>query len=512
MSAGTSATVDLWADDHLGRKDEAVYLTSYLAARYRAKASEAGFVLAVNGDWGMGKSFMLERWSKDMEVAGHPVITFNSWENDFTPEPLVAFIAELDKGLAPSFAKLPPASRLRAAWYEQAKAVLVPCLKVTGMAVLKQAAGIGASQLDDIWNARDDDAEGNPPAKDGGSATAGTHAAGKGKDDAKDDDAKFDAKGLGEKLNKAVEETLKAHNNTKQAISAFKKRLASLIEHLRSEAGVSLPVYVFIDELDRCRPDYAIRLLEGIKHLFGVPGLHFIVATNLTELAHSVRSVYGAGFAAERYLKRFFDMEYALPEPVSARYAEELMTPVAGLTQATFITGFETLYAPGTFSAKALPYLFDNYAIGFELSLRDQAQVARILEAALLSLGTTPVHIHFLVFLAMLYQKNSQVYQRVLKAKNIEGPTGFAAACPRMDTTELLVPTEYNSGDHEFIKLTDIANVYFDFIGYRDASHASASPDVFPSNLYQRMMGDDTARATINRYLEVVRHAGRFSK
>ena len=70
-----------------------------------------------------------------------------------------------------------------------------------------------------------------------------------------------------------------------------------------------------IDELDRCRPIYAVELLEVAKHLFSVPGVIFVPAINRSELAHSIRSLYGDGFDAEGYLHRFFDVDFQLPDP-----------------------------------------------------------------------------------------------------------------------------------------------------------------------------------------------------
>lgn len=481
---------DFWADDHLERQQEAAYLTHYLAARYQAKAKEEGFVLALNADWGMGKSFMIDRWSKDMEVAGHPVVSFDAWENDFTAEPLVAFIAELDKALDPYFSKIPAGTHLRQEWLEQAKAALVPCLKVAGFALVKHAAGMGAEQVTNLFH-----------SYQGDSFAADEEAA---------DKRGFDEKDLKEKLARAVEESLKSHNNTKVAISAFKKRLGILIEHLAKESDIQLPVCVFIDELDRCRPDYAIRLLEGVKHLFGVPGIHFIVATNLIELSHSVRAVYGSGFSADRYLKRFFDMEYSLPEPDNQKFAAELMTPFAAITRARFLTGFESIFESSDLPAKGLVYIFSISAVAFELTLRDQQQVSRIIEAALLSLGDATIHIHFLVFLAMLYQKNSQVYRTVARAKNLTEATGFFTVYPR-NGTGFRIPRTDSSGGYDVISPMDVATLYFEALdpnGYRSRA-ASAS---FPANLHYEITQTQLGGVVVSNYIDIVRRAGRFSK
>ena len=72
-------------------------------------------------------------------------------------------------------------------------------------------------------------------------------------------------------------------------------------------------VVIFIDELDRCRPTYAVKLLERIKHYFSNDKIIFVFSTNLEELQSSVKCVYGENFNAYRYLDRFFDLKIPLP-------------------------------------------------------------------------------------------------------------------------------------------------------------------------------------------------------
>lgn len=72
-------------------------------------------------------------------------------------------------------------------------------------------------------------------------------------------------------------------------------------------------IVVFIDELDRCRPDFAVRLLERIKHYANDDHVIFVMSTNLNELQYMIKNVYGDGFDAARYLDRFFDIHMMLP-------------------------------------------------------------------------------------------------------------------------------------------------------------------------------------------------------
>lgn len=70
---------------------------------------------------------------------------------------------------------------------------------------------------------------------------------------------------------------------------------------------------VIIDELDRCRPSYAVQLLERIKHYFDCDNITFIFSVNLFELQYTIKRYYGEGFDASKYLDRFFDMTISLP-------------------------------------------------------------------------------------------------------------------------------------------------------------------------------------------------------
>ncbi|MDE0579036.1 MAG: P-loop NTPase fold protein [bacterium] len=75
------------------------------------------------------------------------------------------------------------------------------------------------------------------------------------------------------------------------------------------------PLVVVVDELDRCRPDYALDLLEVVRHLFAVDGVVVVLATNRAELCHSIKGIYGDRFDTDRYLSRFADMPVVLPPP-----------------------------------------------------------------------------------------------------------------------------------------------------------------------------------------------------
>lgn len=75
-----------------------------------------------------------------------------------------------------------------------------------------------------------------------------------------------------------------------------------------------------MDELDRCRPSFAVKLLERIKHYFANDRITFVFSINAEELQHTIRQHYGSGFVAGRYLERFFDLRVSLPPADMAKF------------------------------------------------------------------------------------------------------------------------------------------------------------------------------------------------
>jgi len=82
--------------------------------------------------------------------------------------------------------------------------------------------------------------------------------------------------------------------------------------------GDSPKAFVFVDELDRCRPDYAISYLETIKHVFDVHGLIFILAVDYGQLECSAKALFGSGLKFPDYFRKFVQRSITLPEPTKS--------------------------------------------------------------------------------------------------------------------------------------------------------------------------------------------------
>lgn len=121
-----------------------------------------------------------------------------------------------------------------------------------------------------------------------------------------------------------VIEALKGDNplNEIEKSRTVGKKVNEFLESLLPERGDRL--IVFIDELDRCSPGYAVRLLERIKHYFENDKITFVFSVNINELQYTIKKYYGDDFDGARYLDRFFDLRVQIPKVDLSRYYSQL--------------------------------------------------------------------------------------------------------------------------------------------------------------------------------------------
>lgn len=113
----------------------------------------------------------------------------------------------------------------------------------------------------------------------------------------------------------------------KETLASLRNLLIEIGKPSPNQHGKLLPLIVFVDELDRCRPLHAIAMLERIKHIFQMQGvgITFILSIDKTNLKRSIQSVYGQ-IDADDYLRRFFTFEYHLPRISSTRFVTSLFS------------------------------------------------------------------------------------------------------------------------------------------------------------------------------------------
>jgi hypothetical protein len=323
-------------------------------------------VLSIDAPWGAGKTTFLAMWRQHLKNSGFATLHFNAWENDFTNDALVSLIGELGAGLENLVGE--KQSRSSAGdIFKKIKKVGASLVKMSVPVAVKIATA-GALDLD-----------------------------------------KFSEQALANFAERMAQEQIEKYEISKGSIAAFREHLGDFVLTLTSASneGEKKPLILIIDELDRCRPTYAIEVLEKAKHFFNVDGIVFVLAIDKGQICHSIKSVYGLGMDVEGYLKRFIDLEYTLPQPVKGAFCKGLFERFS-LDQY-----FVSRSGPQTSRDRELFLsIFTELFHVFNFSLREQEQCFTQLSIAL---GTTPENMlifpELLGFLIALKAKNLDLYK-----------------------------------------------------------------------------------------------------
>lgn len=250
--------------DHLNRKPAGERLSQLMGR------GDQPLVVALDGDWGSGKSHFLKLWTGSHAGFGGKakVIYFDAFARDYLDDPFVSLVAAITEAQEKA-AEGTPAIKKTLGNLKKFAAKLVPsALRIT-------AAALTA-----------------------GATEAALFASGAVADAA--------IEGLGQEAEKAIEQFWQREQGRIAAIEAFRSALAELAE--------AQPLILVIDELDRCRPDFALSLLEVVKHFFSVKGVQFVLGVRLEALEESVRHRYGPNTDARLYLQKFLHMRLSLPQ------------------------------------------------------------------------------------------------------------------------------------------------------------------------------------------------------
>ena len=338
------------------------------------------FVISLHGHWGTGKTFLLKRWQKQLEKDGYRAIYFNAWEDDFCDDPFVAIIGQLS-----DFLEQKGIEGLDDKIKEAAKSLLIQ----SALGVLDKVSGLNIDKI----------------------------------------------------LEQFADKTLDEYSQQREKKTELKTALQELSGQVK--ADTKHPLVFIIDELDRCRPTFAIELLERVKHIFDIPDMVFVFGINRDELCSSIRSVYGE-IDADTYLRRFFDMEFLLPEVDSKDFCKHLIGQYQleqFFTKLSERTGHITYYNDFEwFSKRSFPALCSY----FGLSLRDIDYCVRLI----VFIGKNATTNYFmsqplLSLLIILRLTNKTLYQEYIR--------GDRMGCEVMNYIDELVPPENRDRESESI-------------------------------------------------------------
>lgn len=377
-------------NDKLNRKPQIENLSLLL------KNISTPIVLSVNAPWGQGKTAFMEMLHANLKNEEFKSIYFSAWETDFASDPLLAFLGEMDK----EFNLLVKDDDVKSEAWKNAKKAGSHLLKKGIPAIIK----VGTAGLLDAEKMIEDEA------------------------------SKF--------MEGISKDYIEEYTKNKNAISKFKYGVSKV---LNNKDEPITKVFIFIDELDRCRPTYAIELLERIKHLLDIEGLVFVLAMDKKQLAHSVKGVYGAEFESISYLRRFIDIEYSLPESDLDLFIEKLYENF------DFNSFFEKRnnYADFRYERNNLKGTFKLLASKKELSLRE---VEQLLSKVNLVIHSTPINVflnpELLAFLLLVKEFAVDVYKNYLKPTStpeviIEYLYDLVPEKERYDSSEFIIIESY---------------------------------------------------------------------
>ncbi|WMS86707.1 KAP family P-loop NTPase fold protein [Pleionea litopenaei] len=281
--------------------------------------------LVINGDWGTGKTeFCHKLVNMFREVNTHHVVYIDAFKADHANEPLLTVLAEIVKILPDNDQK------------SSLKRKIIPALKF-GIKTISKAA-VAHVLRQDATEALD----------------------------------QFDQE-LQEIADKSIDATAKAlfneHLESEKNIKALQEILSGIAEEK--------PMAIFIDELDRCRPNFAVDILELIKHTFDLDNVNFILVTNFEQLKASINHSYGQSINANRYLDKFIKFTISLP-----KYIEDQNRESAAVSSKHFLglINNSTVLSNSRLNLEGFQYFSNHIFQAHDATLREVETFIRNLE------------------------------------------------------------------------------------------------------------------------------------
>ena len=252
--------------------------------------------MVIDGGWGTGKTEFCQKLIRLMQeqYSNYQPVYIDAFRSDHSGEPLLALLAEIIKACTPEDTGEQPSEQRKNITKKVAKAagfVMKTVAKAAVGHVLKQNTDDLAEGLQQIMN-DGQDADSLAETVTDAAATIASHT-----------------------IDATVEALLKEQIEAEKNLETLKACL--------KELAAEKPIILFIDELDRCRPDYAVDMLEVIKHVFDVENVKVVLVTNTKQLRAAINHRYGMEVDAQKYLDKFLKYSFALPDKIVARFEKE---------------------------------------------------------------------------------------------------------------------------------------------------------------------------------------------
>ena len=252
--------------------------------------------MVIDGGWGTGKTEFCQKLIRLMQQQ-HPdyqPVYIDAFRSDHSGEPLLALLAEIIKTCTPEDTSEQPSEQRKNITRKIAKAArfgIKTVAKAAASHLLKQSTDDLAEKFQQIIN-DGQDADSLAETVTDAAATIASHT-----------------------IDATVEALLKEQIEAEKNLETLKACL--------KELAADKPIILFIDELDRCRPDYAVDMLEVIKHVFDVENVKVVLVTNTKQLRAAINHRYGVEVDAHKYLNKFLKYSFTLPDKVAVPFEVE---------------------------------------------------------------------------------------------------------------------------------------------------------------------------------------------
>lgn len=345
---------DAFDNDLLDRQNLALKLTDYL------DRLKEGAVLAIDAPWGEGKTWFGKNWEQHLANESHKTVYIDAFERDYVEDPFMLLTSEILEVIED---ESEVEENLKRSGAKIAKALLPMAIKASinfGGRVLLGSSDVSGEMQDAI--------------------EAGTGDA-------------------SELTSEWIKDKLDGYIQDKVVMQEFKD---SLKEYAQSQ---DKPIVIFIDELDRCKPTFAVSLIERIKHFFDVPNIVFVLLLNRDQLEKAVKGVYGLETDASTYLGKFINFFFMLPKPALLDHNTEQNY------ERYIVSTFNKYQFSQSQEDVAFVKHLKFWAPRYDLSLRD------IEKAIALYAFAQPVNdlSYLLTYVIVLKVKRSTLFQRLLK-------------------------------------------------------------------------------------------------
>ena len=249
--------------------------------------SKDELVISLDGKWGEGKTTFVKMWQGLLSENGVPNIYIDAFSNDYVDDVFISVASAITNYAETHIIKD----------HQEKFAELKEKTKKVGVQLLSWSAKIGikAATLGVIKDTEIEELK----------------------------DIKGDmAKSVSDLLEGFIEEKIQSHSEDVALIQSFRKLLSTLPSKLAENSDN--PLIIIIDELDRCKPTFAVEIIEKIKHLFSVKNVVFVLVMNKEQLEESIKSVYGQNIDAHIYLQKFINLEAKIPKRSGDRCSNDL--------------------------------------------------------------------------------------------------------------------------------------------------------------------------------------------